>query len=108
MQQELRQRSFLYSPALMSSPPPPPTSAFSPDNITSELEKFMGLIQRVTGFVKIRHSHALLSLSFLKSLRYINGDELIDKYVCARYRRGPACGCFARPRGAAGRELKIY
>lgn len=45
----------------------------------------MGLIQRVTGFVKIRHSHALISLSFLKSLRYINGDELIDKYVCARY-----------------------
>lgn len=43
----------------------------------------MGLIQRVTGYVKIRHSHALISLSFLKSLRYINGDELIDKYVHA-------------------------
>lgn len=51
-----------------------------PDNIASELEKFMGLIQRVTGYVKIRHSHALGSLSFLKSLRYINGQELIDKY----------------------------
>lgn len=41
----------------------------------------MGLIQRVTGYVKIRHSHALVSLSFLKSLRFINGHELIDKYV---------------------------
>lgn len=55
----------------------------SPDNIASELESFMGLIQKVTGYVKIRHSHALGSLSFLKSLRYINGQELIDKYVCA-------------------------
>ena len=51
----------------------------SPDNIASELESFMGLIQTVTGFVKIRHSHALGSLSFLKSLRFINGQELIDK-----------------------------
>uniref|UniRef100_A0A8C4GIK9 Tyrosine-protein kinase receptor n=1 Tax=Dicentrarchus labrax TaxID=13489 RepID=A0A8C4GIK9_DICLA len=48
------------------------------NNIASELESFMGLIQRVTGYVKIRHSHALGSLSFLKSLRYINGQELID------------------------------
>ncbi|XP_028442056.1 insulin-like growth factor 1a receptor isoform X2 [Perca flavescens] len=48
------------------------------NNIASELESFMGLIQKVTGFVKIRHSHALGSLSFLKSLRYINGQELID------------------------------
>lgn len=85
MQQEQRQRSFLSSPALMS-----PSPALSPDNITSELEKFMGLIKRVTGFVKIRHSHALISLSFLKNLRYINGDELIDEYVCARYPRRPA------------------
>lgn len=52
----------------------------SPDNIESELESFMGLIQRVTGYVKIRHSHALGSLSFLKSLRYIDGNELMDKY----------------------------
>lgn len=52
----------------------------SPDNIVSELESFMGMIQRVTGYVKIRHSHALSSLSFLKSLRYINGQELMDEY----------------------------
>uniref|UniRef100_UPI0037E90E0C insulin-like growth factor 1a receptor n=1 Tax=Semicossyphus pulcher TaxID=241346 RepID=UPI0037E90E0C len=48
------------------------------NNIASELESFMGLIQTVTGYVKIRHSHALGSLSFLKSLRNINGQELID------------------------------
>ncbi|KAM9377030.1 insulin-like growth factor 1a receptor [Pholidichthys leucotaenia] len=48
------------------------------DIIASELEKFMGLIQTVTGYVKIRHSHAFSSLSFLKSLRYIRGQELID------------------------------
>ncbi|XP_029289930.1 insulin-like growth factor 1a receptor [Cottoperca gobio] len=48
------------------------------NNIASELESFMGLIQKVTGYVKIRHSHALGSLSFLKNLRYINGQELID------------------------------
>lgn len=54
---------------------PPP-----PENIAAELEKFMGLIQTVTGFVKIQNSHALSSLSFLKSLRYINGEELFEKY----------------------------
>ncbi|XP_053282315.1 LOW QUALITY PROTEIN: insulin-like growth factor 1a receptor [Pleuronectes platessa] len=48
------------------------------NNIASELESFMGLIKTVTGYVKIRHSHALGSLSFLKSLRFINGQELID------------------------------
>lgn len=63
----------------------------SPDNIASELESFMGLIQRVTGYVKIRHSHALGSLSFLKSLRYINGQELIDKYASSA-RCLSACG----------------
>lgn len=58
--------------------------AFSPtDNIASELESFMGLIQTVTGYVRIRHSHTLGSLSFLKSLRYINGEELMDGYACA-------------------------
>jgi insulin-like growth factor 1 receptor len=37
--------------------------------MVSELESFMGLIQRVTGYVLIRHSHTLSSLSFLKNLR---------------------------------------
>ncbi|KAG9332348.1 hypothetical protein JZ751_015355 [Albula glossodonta] len=48
------------------------------NNIASELESFMGLIQTVTGYVRIRHSHTLGSLSFLSSLRYINGEELMD------------------------------
>ncbi|XP_071376395.1 insulin-like growth factor 1a receptor [Centroberyx affinis] len=48
------------------------------NNIASELESFMGLIQTVTGYVRIRHSHTLGSLSFLKSLRYINGEDLMD------------------------------
>uniref|UniRef100_A0A6Q2Y9P9 Tyrosine-protein kinase receptor n=1 Tax=Esox lucius TaxID=8010 RepID=A0A6Q2Y9P9_ESOLU len=48
------------------------------NNIASELESFMGLIQTVTGYVRIRHSHTLGSLSFLKSLRYINGEELME------------------------------
>lgn len=53
----------------------------------------MGLIQRVTGYVKIRHSHALGSLSFLKSLRYINGQELIDKYGPSALSVGTPCLC---------------
>ncbi|XP_051560277.1 insulin-like growth factor 1 receptor [Myxocyprinus asiaticus] len=48
------------------------------NNIASELENFLGLIKTVTGYVKIRSSHTLNSLSFLKSLRYINGEELWD------------------------------
>ncbi|XP_056135138.1 insulin-like growth factor 1 receptor [Lampris incognitus] len=47
-------------------------------NMVAELESFMGLIQRVTGYVRIRHSHTLGSLAFLKSLRYIDGEELLD------------------------------
>uniref|UniRef100_A0A671P8L0 Insulin-like growth factor 1 receptor n=1 Tax=Sinocyclocheilus anshuiensis TaxID=1608454 RepID=A0A671P8L0_9TELE len=50
-------------------------------NIASELESFMGLIQTVTGYVKIKHSHTLGSLSFLKSLRYIHGEELTELYA---------------------------
>ncbi|XP_051506231.1 insulin-like growth factor 1 receptor [Myxocyprinus asiaticus] len=48
------------------------------NNIALELENFLGLIKTVTGYVRIRSSHTLNSLSFLKSLRYINGDELWD------------------------------
>uniref|UniRef100_A0A8C9FAS8 receptor protein-tyrosine kinase n=1 Tax=Pavo cristatus TaxID=9049 RepID=A0A8C9FAS8_PAVCR len=51
------------------------------NNIASELENFMGLIETVTGYVKIRHSHALVSLSFLKNLRYILGEENYSFYV---------------------------
>ncbi|XP_077570106.1 insulin-like growth factor 1b receptor [Stigmatopora nigra] len=47
-------------------------------NMVAELESFTGLIQRVTGFVRIRHSHTLSSLAFLRSLRFIDGEELLD------------------------------
>ncbi|KAA8595972.1 hypothetical protein FQN60_011263, partial [Etheostoma spectabile] len=47
-------------------------------NMVAELESFTGLIQRVTGNVRIRHSHTLTSLAFLRSLRYIDGEELQD------------------------------
>uniref|UniRef100_A0A8C1BI39 Tyrosine-protein kinase receptor n=1 Tax=Cyprinus carpio carpio TaxID=630221 RepID=A0A8C1BI39_CYPCA len=53
-------------------------------NIASELENFLGLIKTVTGYIKIRSSHALSSLSFLKSLRNIHGEELWeDMYAFA-------------------------
>ncbi|XP_044227253.1 insulin-like growth factor 1 receptor isoform X2 [Thunnus albacares] len=47
-------------------------------NMVAELESFTGLIQRVTGYVRIRHSHTLSSLAFLRSLRYIDGEDLLD------------------------------
>ncbi|KAM8974756.1 insulin-like growth factor 1 receptor [Pelodytes ibericus] len=47
-------------------------------NIATELENFMGLIETVTGYLKIRHSHALVSLSFMKSLRYILGEDHVE------------------------------
>lgn len=53
-------------------------SPLNVDNIASELENFMGLIEVVTGYVKIRHSHALVSLSFLKNLRQILGEEQLE------------------------------
>nr|XP_015809442.2 insulin-like growth factor 1 receptor [Nothobranchius furzeri] len=48
-------------------------------NIVAELESFTGLIQRVTGFVRIAHSHTLSSLAFLRSLRYIDGENLSEE-----------------------------
>uniref|UniRef100_A0A3Q2G8F7 Tyrosine-protein kinase receptor n=1 Tax=Cyprinodon variegatus TaxID=28743 RepID=A0A3Q2G8F7_CYPVA len=47
-------------------------------NMVAELESFTGLIQRVTGHVRITHSHTLSSLAFLRSLRYIDGESLHD------------------------------
>ncbi|KAL6112769.1 igf1r [Pungitius sinensis] len=47
-------------------------------NMVAELESFTGLIQRVTGNVRIRHSHTLSSLAFLRNLRHIDGDNLLE------------------------------
>uniref|UniRef100_UPI00358F290F insulin receptor-like isoform X2 n=1 Tax=Myxine glutinosa TaxID=7769 RepID=UPI00358F290F len=51
------------------------------DNIAAELEANLGRIEEVTGHVKIKHSFALVSLSFFRSLRIIRGENLeSDKY----------------------------
>ncbi|XP_078480098.1 insulin-like growth factor 1 receptor isoform X1 [Lampetra fluviatilis] len=46
------------------------------NNIAAELETNLGLIEMVTGFVKIKRSSALVTLAFLKNLRIIRGDML--------------------------------
>uniref|UniRef100_A0A8C6WTP1 Tyrosine-protein kinase receptor n=1 Tax=Neogobius melanostomus TaxID=47308 RepID=A0A8C6WTP1_9GOBI len=43
-----------------------------------ELESFTGSIQRVTGYVRIRYSNTLSSLAFLRSLKTIDGETLIE------------------------------
>ncbi|XP_078388482.1 insulin-like growth factor 1a receptor [Cetorhinus maximus] len=48
------------------------------NNIAAELEANLGLIETISGYVKIRHSYALVSLSFFKSLRYINGEDQLE------------------------------
>uniref|UniRef100_UPI00358E24DE insulin-like growth factor 1 receptor n=1 Tax=Myxine glutinosa TaxID=7769 RepID=UPI00358E24DE len=45
-------------------------------NIAAELEANLGLIDTVTGYVKIKQSPTLVTLSFLKNLRVIRGDTL--------------------------------
>uniref|UniRef100_A0A8C5M887 receptor protein-tyrosine kinase n=1 Tax=Leptobrachium leishanense TaxID=445787 RepID=A0A8C5M887_9ANUR len=46
-----------------------------PYNLSPTLENSMGLIETVTGHVMIKGSPALVSLSFMKSLRYILGED---------------------------------
>ncbi|XP_030043845.1 insulin receptor-related protein [Microcaecilia unicolor] len=47
-------------------------------NIVSELQASLGLIETITGFLKIKHSFALVSLSFFKNLKLIRGDDMVD------------------------------
>ncbi|NWZ38985.1 INSRR protein, partial [Brachypodius atriceps] len=49
-----------------------------PDNLASELQSSLGLIETITGFLKIKHSFALVSLSFFKNLKLIRGDSMVD------------------------------
>ncbi|XP_064650829.1 insulin-like peptide receptor isoform X2 [Lineus longissimus] len=50
-------------------------------NIAKELEENLGLIEVVSGYVRIARSHALISLNFLKSLKVIKGKrKQADKY----------------------------
>ncbi|XP_058870993.1 insulin receptor-like [Acipenser ruthenus] len=44
------------------------------NNIAAELEANLGLIEEITGFLKIRRSYALVSLSFFRKLKLIRGE----------------------------------
>ena len=45
-------------------------------NIDNQLSESLGRIEEVTEYVKIVRSYALLSLSFLRSLRHVGGESL--------------------------------
>ncbi|KAM7142407.1 insulin receptor isoform 5-T5 [Molossus nigricans] len=46
------------------------------NNLAAELEANLGLIEEISGYLKIRRSYALVSLSFFRKLRLIQGDTL--------------------------------
>ncbi|XP_075063067.1 insulin receptor [Mixophyes fleayi] len=46
------------------------------NNIAAELEANLGLIEEITGYLKIRRSYALVSLSFFRKLHLIRGETL--------------------------------
>ncbi|XP_075063081.1 insulin receptor-like [Mixophyes fleayi] len=46
------------------------------NNIAAELEASLGLIEEITGYLKIKHSYALVSLSFFRKLHLIRGETL--------------------------------
>ena len=48
------------------------------DQISSELEDNLGMIEVVQDYVRIVRSHAILSFHFLKNLRLIGGQRLYD------------------------------
>lgn len=51
-------------------------SLLSLDNLAAELEANLGLIEEISGYLKIRRSYALVSLSFFRKLRLIRGETL--------------------------------
>lgn len=57
---------------------PAHSRGLSADNLASELQSSLGLIETITGFLKIKHSFALVSLSFFKNLKLIRGDSMVD------------------------------
>ncbi|NIG61597.1 insulin receptor-related protein [Pontoporia blainvillei] len=48
------------------------------DNLELELQRSLGLVETITGFLKIKHSFALVSLGFFKNLKLIRGDTMVD------------------------------
>lgn len=49
-----------------------------PDNLEPELQRNLGLVETITGFLKIKHSFALVTLGFFKNLKLIRGDSMVD------------------------------
>lgn len=47
----------------------------SADNIAAELEASLGQLEEITGYLTVRRSYALVSLSFFRKLRLIRGEE---------------------------------
>ncbi|XP_045154458.1 insulin receptor-related protein isoform X2 [Echinops telfairi] len=47
-------------------------------NLEQELQHSLGLVETITGFLKIKHSFALVSLGFFKNLKLIRGDVMVD------------------------------
>uniref|UniRef100_A0A3Q3XF24 Tyrosine-protein kinase receptor n=1 Tax=Mola mola TaxID=94237 RepID=A0A3Q3XF24_MOLML len=45
------------------------------NNIAAELEANLGQLEEITGYLTVRRSYALVSLSFLRKLRLIRGEE---------------------------------
>lgn len=54
------------------------------DNIAAELEANLGLIEEISGYLKIRRSYALVSLSFFRKLHLIRGETLEAGWVLSR------------------------
>uniref|UniRef100_A0A667Y142 Tyrosine-protein kinase receptor n=1 Tax=Myripristis murdjan TaxID=586833 RepID=A0A667Y142_9TELE len=46
------------------------------NNIAAELEANLGQLEEITGYLTIRRAYALVSLSFLRKLRVIRGEQL--------------------------------
>ncbi|XP_008332774.1 insulin receptor a [Cynoglossus semilaevis] len=45
------------------------------NNIAAELEASLGQLEEITGYLTVRRSYALMSLSFFRKLRVIRGEE---------------------------------
>lgn len=78
-------RSYLLCPSsslpcgpITFSGPAPVLSFSSPDNLEPELQRNLGLVETITGFLKIKHSFALVTLGFFKNLKLIRGDSMVD------------------------------
>uniref|UniRef100_A0A665TIL1 Tyrosine-protein kinase receptor n=1 Tax=Echeneis naucrates TaxID=173247 RepID=A0A665TIL1_ECHNA len=51
------------------------------NNIAAELEASLGQLEEITGYLTVRRSYALVSLSFFRKLRVIRGEENYSFYA---------------------------